>query len=82
MYSSFPQKILFCFLSIAVFFCTASPANAQGYGPSDPAELESFLDAYITEQMDAHHIPGVVITFVKDGEVFLSKGYGYADIQK
>ena len=82
MDTSFPKKILFCFLSIAVLFCAVLPANAQGYGPSDPAELESFLDGYITEQMDAHHIPGVVITFVKDGEVFFSKGYGYADIEK
>jgi CubicO group peptidase (beta-lactamase class C family) len=46
----------------------------------NPAELETFLDDYLAEQMAEHHIPGAVITVVKDGQVFLSKGYGYADL--
>jgi len=50
-------------------------------GVSDPAEMEAFIDDYLAEQMKAHHIPGVVITFVRDGEVFFSKGYGYADLE-
>ncbi|MCP5098820.1 MAG: beta-lactamase family protein, partial [Chloroflexi bacterium] len=49
-------------------------------GLTDPAELESFLDEYLAKQMTEHHIPGAVVTFVKDGELFLSKGYGYADL--
>ena len=73
--------ILFSFLLTAMLFCAIHPAAAQGYGPSDPAELEAFLDEYITVQMDTYHIPGVVVSFVKDGEVFFSKGYGYADIE-
>ncbi len=51
-------------------------------GPIDPAEFEAFLDAYLAEQMAAHHIPGAVFTMVKDGQVFFSKGYGYADLEK
>jgi len=47
-----------------------------------PDEIENFMDEYLTAQMEAHHIPGVVITFVKDGKVFFSKGYGYADLEK
>jgi len=81
MNASFSKTILFGFLSVTVLFCIVHPASAQGYGPTDPAGLEEFLDAYISNQMDEYHIPGVVITFVKDGEVFLSKGYGYADIE-
>jgi len=50
-------------------------------GVSDPAEMEAFIDDYLAEQMESHHIPGVVITFVKDGEIFFSKGYGYADLE-
>lgn len=53
--------------------------NSNGFSSS--AELEAFLDSYLAEQMAAHHIPGAVITVVKDGEVFLSKGYGYADLE-
>lgn len=49
---------------------------------SDPAEFEAFLDTYLAEQMEAYHIPGVVFTMVKDGKVFFSKGYGYADLEK
>jgi len=49
--------------------------------PTEPAEFEAFLDAYLAEQMETYHIPGVVFTMVKDGEVFFSKGYGYADLE-
>jgi len=53
----------------------------QPSGPTDPGEFEAFLDAYLAEQMKVHHIPGVVFTMVKDGQVFFSKGYGYADLE-
>ena len=54
---------------------------AQPSGPTDPGEFEAFLDAYLAEQMRVHHVPGVVFTMVKDGQVFFSKGYGYADLE-
>jgi CubicO group peptidase (beta-lactamase class C family) len=60
---------------------TANLPAAQPSGPTDPGEFEAFLDAYLAEQMKAHHIPGVVFTMVKDGQVFFSKGYGYADLE-
>src|SRR3990172_8356565 len=55
--------------------------QASPSGPTDPAEFEAFLDAYLAEQMETHHIPGVVFTMVKDGEVFFLKAYGYADLE-
>jgi CubicO group peptidase (beta-lactamase class C family) len=58
------------------------PTAIQTQGPTDPAEFEAFLDAYLAGQMEEHHIPGVVFTMVKDGEVFFTKGYGYADLEK
>lgn len=58
----------------------ALPQNRTGL--SSPAELEAFLDTYLAEQMATQHIPGAVITVVKDGEVLLSKGYGYANLEK
>jgi CubicO group peptidase (beta-lactamase class C family) len=45
-------------------------------------ELESFLDKIFAEQMPKYHIPGAVFTLVKDGKIFFSKGYGYADLEK
>lgn len=50
-------------------------------GPTDPAELEAFLDAFFAEKMEDLHIPGVAFVMVKDGEIFFSKGYGYADME-
>ncbi len=63
------------------FVATKTTAIISQAGPTDPLELENFLDAYFAEQMEINHIPGVVFTMVKDGEVFFSKGYGSADIE-
>jgi len=50
-------------------------------GPTDPQELEAFLDAFFAEQMEALHIPGAVFISVKDGQTFFTKGYGLADLE-
>ena len=44
--------------------------------------FESFVDGEFKTNMEKYHIPGAVISIVKDGKVILSKGYGYADIEK
>jgi CubicO group peptidase (beta-lactamase class C family) len=49
-------------------------------GPTDHQELETFVDRFFAEQL-AKHIPGAVFVLVKDGRVFFSKGYGYADLE-
>lgn len=51
-------------------------------GSDDPLELELYLDEFIKVKMEEDHIPGLVFVMVKDGEIFLSKGYGYADVEK
>jgi CubicO group peptidase (beta-lactamase class C family) len=50
----------------------ASPAD-------DPESLEAFIDGVIYSQMDEHNIVGATLSIVQDGEIILSKGYGYAD---
>jgi len=45
-------------------------------------ELETFVDGVIASQLQAYHIPGATVSIVKDGELFLAKGYGYADLEK
>jgi len=59
---------------------SASPQQ-QGDGPTDPAELETFLDDLIAQQMEEHHIAGATVAVVKDGELILAKGYGSADLE-
>ena len=56
-------------------------APSQGQGPTDPAELEAFLDDLLATQMEENHIPGAAVAVVRDGEVLLAKGYGYADLE-
>lgn len=67
-----------------ISFCgSAREAAAEpGPGPTDPKELEQFLDPFFAEQMERLHIPGAVFLLVKDGEVFFAKGYGYSDLER
>lgn len=50
--------------------------------PIDRVDLEAFLDDFFVREMDELHIPGAVFVMVKDGEIFLAKGYGYANVEK
>jgi CubicO group peptidase (beta-lactamase class C family) len=58
-----------------------STAPSQAQGPSDPAEMEAFLDELFGKEMEEYHIAGAAIAVVKDGKLFFAKGYGYADIE-
>lgn len=51
-------------------------------GPSDPAELEAFIDGIMDAHLRANHIAGATFSLVKDGQIFFAKGYGYADVSK
>ena len=60
----------------ALWLCL-SPANiaraesvSVPLGPSDPAELEVFLDDFITTQLQTYQIPGAAVAVVVDGELF------------
>src|SRR5207253_5928413 len=39
------------------------------------------IDAYITQQMQARHIPGLALAVVEDGQVTLRKAYGIANLE-
>jgi CubicO group peptidase (beta-lactamase class C family) len=47
-----------------------------------PANLESFFDGVLPLQLQRDDIGGAVIVVVKDGKPILSKGYGFADVEK
>jgi CubicO group peptidase (beta-lactamase class C family) len=61
---------------------TTATASAQGQGPTDPAELQAFLDELLGRQMEEHHVAGAAVSVVKDGKLFLARGYGYADVDR
>jgi CubicO group peptidase (beta-lactamase class C family) len=48
---------------------------------SDREEFERWLDETMADQLERHHVPGATVVVVKDNEVFLAKGYGYADLE-
>ncbi|MBP5976982.1 beta-lactamase family protein [Brasilonema sp. CT11] len=50
-------------------------------GPTDPQELEAFIDKFFLQLKDGN-IPGAVFVLVKDGKIFFSKGYGYANLEQ
>lgn len=75
--------------SLSLLVSLLLPLSAQGQaavtrqpGPSDPAELEAFVDGAMRALMKSHHVPGAALSVVKDGEILLAKGYGYADVSR
>src|SRR5829696_9023470 len=69
-------------LTVSALSFAADPPQKGGNGPSEPQELERFLDGYFAEQMKQQHIPGAAFVFVKEGKVFFKKGYGLADLER
>ncbi len=57
-------------------------AAARHQGPTDPAEMEAFMDGLFAKDMEEHHIAGAAVAVVKDGKLFFAKGYGSADLEK
>ena len=58
------------------------PAASSGerHGPTDPTELEAFVDGIMATHLKDKHIAGATIAFVVDNKPFFAKGYGYADV--
>ncbi|MGF1478174.1 MAG: serine hydrolase [Cyanophyceae cyanobacterium] len=59
---------------------TVTPAITSGL--TDPQEFAAFTNDFFHKQLSKSKIPGAVISVVKDGKVFFSKGYGYANLEK
>jgi CubicO group peptidase (beta-lactamase class C family) len=72
--------ILIGFLWGVPCFAQGLPTSPQGL--TDPQELEAFLDEFFAKEMTKEHVPGAAVALVKDGKIFFSKGYGYADLEK
>ena len=67
----------------------APAAEREGLaGPPTPTapvlerdDLEAWLDGYLPYALQDGDVAGAVVVVVKDGQVLLSKGYGYADVE-
>lgn len=62
----------------------AAPVAAATAAPPahslDRADLESWLDGFMPYALKRGDIAGGVVVVVRNGEVLLAKGYGYADV--
>lgn len=56
-------------------------STTSSEGPNNPKELEKFCDNFFAKYMGKDNVPGAVVSVVKNGEVLLEKGYGYADLK-
>jgi CubicO group peptidase (beta-lactamase class C family) len=66
--------------AFAIAASATPPAATHTLG--DPQELETFMDGMMASQLAEQHVAGAVVVVVKDGQVLLAKGYGYADVEK
>lgn len=63
--------------TITAIQTAAVPAAPSG--PVDPKEVEAFADNYFGKSLKKFNVPGAMFVVVQDGQVVLSKGYGYAN---
>lgn len=57
----------------------SSVADAEGTKLTDPHEVEKWIDNFVADYSGNSSVPPISFVLVKDGEVFLRKGYGYVD---
>ncbi|MEJ6472917.1 serine hydrolase domain-containing protein [Pseudoalteromonas piscicida] len=88
-------KALMLTVAIGIFFNAKAwddnrPQLLRGSAVSDvqaPLEnpdlkgLRTYVDDWVKKARVQYNLPGVAVTIVKDGEVVLLKGYGFADVQ-
>lgn len=60
---------------------TPAEPSAPASGPIDGADLESWLDGFMPYALAQGDLAGAIITVVANGEILLSKGYGYANLE-
>lgn len=59
------------------------PSSAEASAPQlNRADLEAWLDGLVPYALQDGDIAGLLVSVVKDGQVLLEKGYGYADVSK
>ncbi|MGC5328168.1 serine hydrolase domain-containing protein [Brevibacillus sp. SYSU BS000544] len=74
-------KVIYCFL-IVLLGLSMMDMSAFAEGASKGAEsLEKTVDRYMEKSLTQNKIAGATVVVVKDGNVLLKKGYGFADVE-
>ena len=76
-------------LSLALLASTGLSAPAAAQARPRPAvanatiaTLPAFIDGVVAQQIATREVAGAVVTVVKDGRVVMSRGYGFADVDR
>ena len=69
-------------LSCATFLSTSVSAQVPAGKPLETTDLEAWLDGFMPFSLARGDIAGAVVVVVKDGQVLLQKGYGFADVKE
>lgn len=69
-------KILPLIISFNLLFTGVALASSKK--TVSTLDVGEFADSTVLMQLEAYGIPGAVVSIVKDGEVILSRGYGYS----
>ncbi|MEG3089243.1 serine hydrolase domain-containing protein [Sphingomonas sp. PB4P5] len=75
-------------LSLALLASSAMPVTAQTSARASTAALAAittlpaFIDGVMAQQIATREVAGAVVTVVQNGRVIMSRGYGYADVDR
>ena len=73
---SLTRRLLTTLIVILLIMSAAIPASALS-----ATETETVIDSAVKAQMTELDIPGATVAVVANGDIILSKGYGFADLQ-
>lgn len=65
---------------ILIAYSSITSSQIARYPMQSPTDVANILDTVIAKRMERYHIPGFAVAIVKDGKLFFSKGYGYANL--
>ena len=85
-FKSIGLRILALLLLVTVILSAADTASAQSSepikGPSDPAEVKTFVDGLMNGYLEKYNISGAIVAVVGGGQTLYAQGYGSANIAK
>ena len=73
--------VLVGMLAVPATSASASSPQLPEQVAVTPEAVEAFLDNFASVHMKEMEVPGLAFVMVKDGSAFVSKGYGFADVE-
>lgn len=66
--------------SLALPAAALHAADPSQPAVQDVAGLDRFIDGVLAQQIMTREVAGAVVTVVKDGQIIINRGYGFADV--